>query len=125
MARRPTGAVVEHIGRDGIVYRALRFTAYGKRRHVTLGPVSEAEAARALRHALADVERGTWAEPAPVVVAEPDPVPTFHELSEQWWLRNERQLRASTIVHDCGLQVAPRGPPAAVLPRAAGRQDHL
>jgi hypothetical protein len=64
MARKITGAVVEHQGRDGRTYRSLRFTAYGKRRYVSLGPISAAEAGRELRHALADVERGTWAQPA-------------------------------------------------------------
>ncbi|MGI8864980.1 MAG: tyrosine-type recombinase/integrase [Solirubrobacteraceae bacterium] len=97
MARKVTGAVVEHDGRDGRTYRSLRFTAYGKRRFVSLGPVSEGEAQRELRHLLADIERGTWqpqatAEPP----TEPNPIPTFHEFAEQWWTRNERQLAAST-----------------------------
>ena len=33
MARRATGRVIEHQGSDGLTYRALRFTAYGKRRY--------------------------------------------------------------------------------------------
>ncbi len=99
MARKPTGAVVEHIARDGRTYRALRFTAYGKRRYVSLGAVSAAEAARELRHVMADVERGTWTERRAVEPPpEPDPVPTFHQLAEQWWLRNEPQLRPNTCV---------------------------
>lgn len=96
MARKVTGAVVEHTGRDGRTYRALRFTAYGRRRFVSLGPVSEGVAQRELRHTLADVERGTW---QPVVVEAPperEPVPTFHSFAEQWWGRNERQLAPST-----------------------------
>ena len=97
MARRATGAIVEHVGKDGRVHRALRFTAGGKRRFESLGPVSRAEAERELRHVLADVERGTWAprrevEPIP----ELEPVPGFHEFAEDWWVRNERQLAAST-----------------------------
>jgi integrase len=97
MARKATGAVVEHVGGDGRTYRALRFTAYGKRRYVSLGPVSGTEAAQELRYVLADVERGTW-QPQAAVEPEsaPDPVPTFHTFAEQWWVRNERQLRAST-----------------------------
>lgn len=47
-------------GRDGLTYRALRFTAYGKRRYVSLGVVSAATAESELRQVLADVERGTW-----------------------------------------------------------------
>jgi integrase len=99
MARKVTGAVVEHPGRDGRVYRSLRFTAYGKRRYVSLGPVSEAEAQRELRHALSDVERGRWTEPRAVdAPAEREPIPTFHVLAEAWWIRNETQLRPSTRV---------------------------
>lgn len=40
MARKTTGAVVEHVGRDGLTYMQLRFTAYGKRRFVALTPHS-------------------------------------------------------------------------------------
>jgi integrase len=97
MARKATGAVVEHVGGDGRTYRSLRFTAYGKRRYVSLGPVSGTEAAQELRYVLADVERGTW-QPKAVVEpeAQPDPVPTFHVFAEQWWVRNEKQFRPST-----------------------------
>ena len=60
MALKPTGGVVEHIGRYGRTYRALRFTACGKRRFESLGPVREGDAQRALRYVLDDVERGIW-----------------------------------------------------------------
>jgi integrase len=75
----------------------MRFTAYGKRRYVSLGPVTKAEAERELRHVLADVERGLW-RPARVADAplEPEPLPTFHEYAEDWWLRHERHLRPKT-----------------------------
>jgi integrase len=97
MARKATGKVIEHEGTDGRTYRALRFTAYGKRRYVSLGAISAAEAERALRHTMADVERGTWqppvaAEPPP----EPEPIPTFHQYAEEWWIRNERQFAENT-----------------------------
>jgi integrase len=99
MGRQINGAVVEHTGRDGRTYRALRFTAYGKRRYVSLGPVSRGEAESELRHVLADLERGTWLPRKEVEApAEPEPVPTFHEFAEQWWVRNKRQLAASTCV---------------------------
>lgn len=93
MARRPTGSVVEHTGRDGRVYFALRFRAYGQRRFVSLGPVTREQAQRELRGVLVDVERGTWRpdEPAP----EPEPIPaelTFHAFAEQWWVEHEREL---------------------------------
>jgi len=97
MARKPTGAVVEHEGRDGRSYRALRFTAYGKRRYLSLGPVTSEEAERELRHVLADVERGTW-QPAAAVEPPPEaePVPTFHEFAEQWWVRTRDRLAPKT-----------------------------
>lgn len=99
MARKLTGAVVEHTGRDGRTYRSLRFTAYGKRRFVSLGSISESEAQVELRHLLADLERGKWTPPQAVEAPpEPERVPTFHEFAEQWWIRNEGQLRPSTQV---------------------------
>jgi integrase len=99
MARKIKGAVVEHVGGDGCVYRALRFTAYKKRRYVSLGEVSEEEAQRALRHVLADVERGTWQLPREIAgPGEPAPVPTFHAYAEQWWILNQQELAPSTRV---------------------------
>src|SRR5579875_1764271 len=97
MARKATGSIVEHVGTDGRVYRSLRFTAYGKRRRVPLGPVDQDTAERKLRIALDQVAEGTWTPPAPVEAPpEPEAMPTFHEFAEQWWLRNERQLRPRT-----------------------------
>ncbi len=95
MARRPTGTIREHVGRDGLTYRSLKFSAYGKRRFVALGAVDLGQAEKALRGVLADVERGVWREPDPVA-PEPEGMPTFHEFAEQWWIRNEAQLRPST-----------------------------
>jgi integrase len=97
MPRRATGSVEEHVGRDGRVFRSLRFTAYGKRRRVALGEVSVAGAERELRGVLADVERGVWRPPAPPP-PEPEGTPTFHEFAEQWWLLNKGQLRPSTKI---------------------------
>jgi integrase len=97
VARKATGKVIEHQGRDGRTYRALRFTAYGRRHYVSLGAVSAGEAERALRHTMADVERGTWQPPTPAEPpADPDPIPTFHQYAEEWWLRNERRLAQKT-----------------------------
>jgi integrase len=95
MARRATGSVEEHVGRDGTVYRSLRFSAYGKRRRVPLGAVSRQEAERQLRGVLADVERGVWEEPGPPP-PEPEGIPNFHEFAEVWWLEREREWRDST-----------------------------
>lgn len=97
VARKATGKVIEHEGTDGRTYRALRFTAYGQRRYVSLGAVSAGEAERALRHTMADVERGTWQPPVAVErPPEPEPMPTFHEYAEEWWIRNERQFAENT-----------------------------
>jgi len=95
MARRATGTVVEHRGADGSTFRALRFTAYGKRRYLSLGAVSELDAERQLGHVLADVDRGTWQPPrqAPAPAAEE---PTFHVYAERWWLERERELAPNT-----------------------------
>ena len=95
MPRRATGQIVETVGKDGRIYRALRFTAYSKRRFVSLGPVSALEAEAELRHVLADVERGTWRPQQAEAPPEPE-TPTFHEYAEQWWLRNEGRLAEST-----------------------------
>jgi hypothetical protein len=97
MARRSAGSIVEHKGADGTLYRALRFSAYGKRRYVSLGEVTQEEAARHLRGVLADVERGIWQPDEPVPAPEPvAPEPTFHAFAEQWWVEMERQLRPRT-----------------------------
>src|SRR5580704_12879851 len=97
MARKATGRVIEHEGTDGQTYRALRFTAYGRRRYVSLGAASAREAERALRHTMADVERGTWQPPVAIEPRpEPEPIPTFHHFAEEWWIRNERQFAENT-----------------------------
>jgi integrase len=97
MARPATGKVIDHQGSDGRTYRALRFTAYGKRRYVSLGPVTGGEAERELRHVLADVERGTWTPRAGVEAPpEPEPIPTLHQYAEEWWTRNERRFAPAT-----------------------------
>src|SRR2546423_1483961 len=93
MARRPTGSIVEHKGKDGTVYRHLRFHAYGERRFVSLGPVSPDQAERELRGTLADVERGIWQPEQPAPAPAPAPIdPTFHAFAEQWWVENAREL---------------------------------
>ena len=60
MPRPATGQVIEHEGKDGRVWRSLRFTAQGKRHTHPLGVVSQEQAARELGFVMADVARGTW-----------------------------------------------------------------
>jgi hypothetical protein len=104
MARQATGTITEHRGKDGRTYRALRFSAYGKRRYVTLGPVTDRKAESELRHVLADVERGTWQPPQAVETPTEAAVPTFHQLSEQWWLRHSGRLTEETLIDYKGRQ---------------------
>lgn len=94
MPRRATGSIVEHIGKDGRPYYALRFRAYGRRQYLALGPVDRARAERELKHVLADVDRGIWAEAEPA--PPPEPESTFHEYAERWWLEKERELGDAT-----------------------------
>jgi integrase len=97
MARPTTGSVIEHQGRDGRTYRALRFVAYGKRRHISLGTVSAEDAELELSHVIADVQRGRWKPPTQVErPAEPTLVPTFHEFAEEWWTLKEGQITEGT-----------------------------
>jgi integrase len=93
MARPATGRVIERDSRRGRVF-ALRFTAYGERRYVTLGTRSEgwtvARAEQELADTLTLVRKGIWRPP----VAEPTPVvrddPTFHVFASEW-LEAKRQ----------------------------------
>ena len=91
MARPLTGAVVEDTRRSEPTY-ALRFSAYGKRRYVTLGTRGEgwtrARADAELQNVLADVRRGIWEPPTPpTVVAPVREVPTFHVFASEWFAR--------------------------------------
>jgi integrase len=100
MPRAHKGEVTEHVAKDGRTYRTLRFYADGKRRRVPLGVVSEGDAERALRHAMADVERGTWVAPEPVRAASVptvgEGVPTFHEFAREWWALRKDDLAPNT-----------------------------
>jgi hypothetical protein len=90
MARRSTGGVVVDTRRNSPVF-ALRFRAYGQRHYVTLGSAEDGwtrqKAEDALRHTLADIERGIWKPPdrGPAIAAAPEPVkdPTFHEFASR------------------------------------------
>jgi integrase len=110
MARRSTGGVVLDTRRKSPVF-ALRFRAYGQRQFLTLGSVAEGwtrdKAEEALRHTLADVERGIWRPPdrEPLPAPEPAKDPTFHEFSSQWFEANEGAWRPNTRV-DYGWQLS-------------------
>jgi integrase len=95
MARRATGKVLERKRQNGTMY-ALRFTAGGERRYVTLGTTAEGwsrhRAEDELRHTMSDVERGIWQPPAPAVTGpllDDQGVPTFHEYASAWFERQK------------------------------------
>ncbi len=62
MARRRTGTIREHTGKDGRVYRSLRYTEHGERRYVALGNVTREVAERCLY----DVMEGLGAHADPL-----------------------------------------------------------
>lgn len=97
MARPAKGEVTEHVAKDGRIYRSLRFSSCGKRRRVTLGPVSVDEAERMLGQTMADVERGIR---RPSEIEQPPPeaeqVPTFQAFADEWWTLSKTQLAANT-----------------------------
>lgn len=103
MSRAATGAVVERRGKRDTTF-ALRFTAYGKRRFVTLGTRTtgwtRSKAEQELSNVIADVRRGIWREPDPApIVIEPKPEQTFHEFASEWFAAREAEgLATKTLV---------------------------
>jgi integrase len=95
--RAPRGSVVRNPTKDGHVF-ALRFTAYGERRYVSLGSPqdgwNEARAERELDRIRDEVAAGTWQPWAPA--DEPEPEQTFHEFSSAWFAENEHEWREAT-----------------------------
>jgi integrase len=96
-ARAPKGAVVKKVARGGHIY-ALRFTAYGERRYVTLGSSdggwTDAKAQAELERVIEQVRAGTWTPWTPA--AEPLPEPTFHEFASEWFAARRGEWREST-----------------------------
>lgn len=101
MARRPTGEVIERPGKRGTAF-VLRFTAYGKRRHLTVGNSADGytrgEAERELAFVMEQVKRGIWsplsAAPPPEEIAEE---PTFHEFASDWFHRHRGEWAERTL----------------------------
>ena len=88
MARPATGAVVQ--SKTGAY--ALRFTAYSKRRYVTLGTEAEGwtsrpRRGRAAKRAWPTCAAGAGHRPHPAVESEPAPSgdPTFHVFASEWF----------------------------------------
>ncbi|MGP0034388.1 MAG: tyrosine-type recombinase/integrase, partial [Solirubrobacteraceae bacterium] len=60
-------------------------------------PIDEDAAERKLRIVLDQVAEGIWQPPQAVEPPhEPEPVPTFHQFAEEWWLRKERRIAPKT-----------------------------
>ncbi len=99
MARRATGQVLPPAGKQRSW--AIRFTAYGKRRFVTLGRPDDGwnrqRAEAELRHVLADVERGLWRPSETGRSAGPQETPTFHEFASEWLTGRRGELRPRTV----------------------------
>ena len=108
------GAIVEHNGKRGRTF-AIRFTAYGKRRFVTLGSEHDgwtrARAEDELQAVLRDVRRGVWrpAEPPPAVEEPQDP--SFHAFASEWMAGRRGKLQPSNrrqLCTDTSRQIAKR-----------------
>jgi integrase len=103
MPRRSTGGVVVDARRKSPVF-ALRFRAYGQRQYVTLGAADEGmtmeKAEDALRHVLADVERGIYRPPEREAAPAPEQPkdPTFHQFASEWFGANAGKWRPKTRV---------------------------
>jgi integrase len=80
---------------------AIRFTAYGKRRQVSLGRPEEGwnrqRAEAELENVLADVRRGIWQAHNPEPVEAPAGSQTFHEFASEWLHSRLAELRPRTI----------------------------
>jgi hypothetical protein len=101
MARPATGSVREKRTKHGVSF-ALRFSAYGERRCVTLGRSEDGwtrqRAKDELAYVLAQVQRGAPRPPAPPPVVDVALDPTFHEFASEWYAAREGELAAKTRV---------------------------
>jgi integrase len=97
--RKSTGQVIAPDGKRQRSW-ALRFTAYGKRRFVTLGREgwNRQRAEEELANVLADVRRGIWQPGETAPAPEPEGEPTFHEFAADWLRSHEPGLRPKTVV---------------------------
>lgn len=96
MARKRTGSIVE----TGDSF-ALRVTANGRRRYVTLGSRADGwdrqRAQDELDNVLADIRRGRW-QPPTREKPEEDRDPSFHEFASRWFAGlSDEGLRPATL----------------------------
>lgn len=96
MARPPSGAVLERRGKSGTTF-ALRFSAYGQRRYVTLEVGNRQEAEQELANVLADVRRGIWQPPRQVSLPAIVESASFHVLASEWVARRRHEVKPRTV----------------------------
>jgi integrase len=98
--RRPTGQVVEP--KKAHHSWTIRFYALGKRHSEALGTAEEgwtrSKAEAALRHVLADVERGIWKPRKREIAEAPSESPNFHEFASEWFEEAEAGWSKATKV---------------------------
>jgi integrase len=98
MARKATGQVIPRSGKQKSW--AIRITAYGKRRQLSLGRPQDGwnrqRAEVELENVLADVRRGTWQPHQPEPVTAPAGSQTFHEFASEWYERHRQEWRENT-----------------------------
>ena len=119
--RVPKGEVVRNPTRGGFTF-ALRFTAYNKRRYLTLGRPedgwTEARARTELENILADVRRGIWQPHTIEAPPEPPQDPGFHEFASAWFEAIRGELRADLF--ECALRNSIAESPGLRLPPRSG-----
>jgi len=87
--RKPTGQLYENRSKitGKVTSYGVRFRYAGKRRYVTLEATTRKEAEAAMRHLMADVQRGLWTPPEDLMPeAEPEPMPTFWQFASKWYM---------------------------------------
>ena len=98
MARKATGEVIPPKGKQRSF--AIRFTANGSHRSVTLGRPEDGwnrqRAEAELERTLAQVKLGQW-QPPSKVEAPPADEPSFHEFASQWFERHRPEWRERTV----------------------------
>jgi integrase len=101
MPRKAKGEITERVGKRGTAY-VLRFTAGGKRRHLTVGNTAagytRSEAEEELAFVMTQVRKGIWRAPqsAPKI-EEPEPEPTFHEFASGWFSLHRGEWKPRTV----------------------------
>ncbi len=100
MSRPASGQVLVTELKQGRTY-ALRFRAYGRREHLTLGTAQDGwtrqKAELELQNILADVRRGIWRPPEPSPAPTLSGNPTFHVFASQWFESRRHELRPRTL----------------------------